>query len=458
MLLLRIRPTGLKRRAAIASVLCAMAAAVLDASSVNVALPSIAATLHIEPSIAAWLVIAYQGALVASLLPLAAVGERLGLRPTFLASASLFGLCALGSSLAPDLGFLIAFRALQGLGAAGIMALGVALLRQTVEHDELGKAISWNAMAVALFSAAGPTIGAALLGLGSWRLVFAGSVVLATASLALGIALPSRNFGHRELDGKGMLMYAATVPAFVLAAGLARASAFGGTVFLIAGLIGFSLLVQRDLQRTHPFLPLDLFRLRVFNRSVLASIACFTGMSLTLLILPFALQSRLGLSAQGTALLLTPWPLAVLATTPVTTALLDHVRPAKLTGGGCLLLSCGMATLAMSSPTSGVAIQVLGVTLCGAGFGLFQTPNNRTMFLSAAVDRTAAAGGVQGTARLTGQVAGSLIASMLLSALTMKHASSVAFGVATFFALIAAVISFGMCWDDSHLDWMRRKS
>lgn len=108
-----------------------MAAAVLDASSINVALPSIAATLKIDPSIAAWLVIAYQGALVASLLPLAAIGERLGLRPTFLAATSLFGLCALGSSLAPDLGLLIALRTLQGVGAAGIMALGVALLGQT---------------------------------------------------------------------------------------------------------------------------------------------------------------------------------------------------------------------------------------------------------------------------------------------------------------------------------------
>lgn len=458
MLLLYTRPTGLKRRVAIASVLSAMAAAVLDASSVNVALPSIAATLKIGPSIAAWLVIAYQGALVASLLPLAAIGERLGLRPTFLAATGLFGLCALGSSLAPQFGLLIAFRTLQGVGAAGIMALGVALLRQTIDHDELGKAISWNAMTVALFSAAGPTIGAALLGVGGWRFVFAGSVALAAASLALGIGLPSRNVEHRELDGTGIVIYVAIVPALVLAAGLARTSAFGGTILLVSGLIGLYLLVRRDLRRTHPFLPLDLFRLPVFNRSVLASIACFTAMSLTLLILPFALHSRLGLSAHGTALMLTPWPLAVLATTPLTTALLDHVHPAKLTGGGCLLLSCGMAILGMSAPTSGVNIHVLGVTLCGAGFGLFQTPNNRTMFLSAAIDRSAAAGGVQGTARLTGQVAGSLIASMLLSALAMQHASSVAFGLATLFALVAAGISFAMCQNVGSPDRKRRIS
>lgn len=148
----------LRRRAAFASVLFAMAAAVLDASSVNIALPSIAGALRVEPSSVAWLMIAYQGALAAGLLPLAAIGERFGYRPTFVAGAGLFALCAAGSSLASDLPSLIAFRVVQGAGAAAIMALGIALLRQTVAEKDFGLAISWNAMTVALCAAAGPTM------------------------------------------------------------------------------------------------------------------------------------------------------------------------------------------------------------------------------------------------------------------------------------------------------------
>ena len=139
-----VPPSGMRRRAAIASVLAAMAAAVLDASSINIALPSIAHALDVEPSLAAWLVIAYQGALVAGLLPLAAIGERFGYRSTFVAGSALFGLSAVASAMAPSIVLLVIFRILQGIGAASIMALGVALLRQTVAEEEFGKAIGWN--------------------------------------------------------------------------------------------------------------------------------------------------------------------------------------------------------------------------------------------------------------------------------------------------------------------------
>lgn len=87
-------------------------------------------------------------------------------------------------------------------------------------------------------------------------------------------------------------------------------------------------------------------------------------------------------------------------------------------------------------------MHVLGVILCGIGFGLFQTPNNRTMFLSAPVDRAASAGGVQGTARLAGQVTGALAASILLSVSSVSSAGSFAFGIAAIAALASASVSW----------------
>jgi MFS transporter, DHA2 family, multidrug resistance protein len=434
-------PAGLRRRAAIASVLAAMAASVLDASSVNIALPSIAEALHIMPATAAWLVIAYQGALVAALLPLAAFGERFGYRPTFVAGTALFGLCASGSSLADNLALLITLRALQGVGAAAIMALGVALLRQTVTEGELGKAISWNAMAVALMSASGPTIGASLLALGSWRLVFAGSVGLAVVALAAARALPERDNARRALDVKAVSTYVAIVPAFVVAAGLARTLPIVSTSLLVLGAASLVLFMRRERRRALPFLPLDLLQSPAFNRSILASIACFGGTSLALLMLPFVLHDRLGLSVEGTAMMMTPWPLAVLLTTPITARLLDHTHPARLCATGGMVLSVGLAILAFGSAVSGAPAHLLGIALCGIGFGLFQTPNNRTLFLAAPADRAASAGGAQGTARLTGQVIGALLASILLSAATVQRAASLAFGFATLAALAAATIS-----------------
>ena len=139
----------------------------------------------------------------------------------------------------------------------------------------------------------------------------------------------------------------------------------------------------------------------------------FTAPGLSLLMLPFALHGRLGLSAQDTALMLTPWPLALLWTTPIASRLLHHAHPAQLCAVGALMLSVG----------------------------LFRTPNNPIMFLAAPLDRAASAGGVQGTARLAGQMTGALSASILLSAATIQTASLSAFGIAALNAFTSAGVS-----------------
>jgi DHA2 family multidrug resistance protein-like MFS transporter len=170
-------------------------------------------------------------------------------------------------------------------------------------------------------------------------------------------------------------------------------------------------------------------------------VACFTALGLALLILPFALHDRLGLSARATALMMTPWPLAVLLMTPVTARLLDRIHPARLCAVGALVLACGLVVLAAAPLAWSVPAYLSGIILCGIGFGLFQTPNNRTMFLAAPADRAASAGGVQGTARLTGQVTGGAIASILLSLTSVEVAASIAFGIAA----LAACASAGIC-------------
>jgi DHA2 family multidrug resistance protein-like MFS transporter len=165
-------------------------------------------------------------------------------------------------------------------------------------------------------------------------------------------------------------------------------------------------------------------------------------MSVALLMLPFALHDRLGISARDIALIMTPWPIAVLLTTPITTCLLERVRPALLCAAGALVLACGFAVLAAAPPKWGAVMHILGVILCGIGFSLFQTPNNRTLFLSVPVDRAASAGGVQGTARLAGQVTGALSASILLSAAAVKMAAPLAFEIAALAAFASAAISW----------------
>ena len=130
--------------------------------ALGVALPTIAQSLHVTPAMSIWVITAYQTALLMALLPCAALGESLGYRRVFTVGVALFTGASVLCALSPSLSWLVAARFLQGLGGAAVMALGVALLRVVVPHRRLGTAIGWNALAVALSSAAGPAIGAGI--------------------------------------------------------------------------------------------------------------------------------------------------------------------------------------------------------------------------------------------------------------------------------------------------------
>lgn len=202
------RSLGWQRIAAIAAVLAAMVLAVLDAAIVNVALPTIARTMQVAPATSVWIITAYQTALVMALLPCAALGESWGYRRVFTAGVVLFTGASALCALSPSLPWLVVARFLQGLGGAAVMALGIALLRLVVPKRQLGAAIGWNALAVALSSAAGPTIGAAILSSTSWPWLFALNLPLGALVLLATRALPDHEGTTRRLDGFSVVLNA----------------------------------------------------------------------------------------------------------------------------------------------------------------------------------------------------------------------------------------------------------
>ncbi|MDZ4801997.1 MAG: MFS transporter, partial [Bryobacteraceae bacterium] len=209
---------GPRRAAAIAAVLAAMVLVVLDAAIANVALPSMARSLQVTPAMSIWIITAYQSALVMALLPCAALGESFGYRRVFTVGVALFVGASMLCALSPSLPWLVAARFIQGLGGAAVMALGVALLRTVVPHRRLGAAISWNALAVALSSAAGPAIGAAILSGASWPWLFAVNLPLGVLVLFASRALPHIRGTARRLDMLSVALNAGSFASFVIGA------------------------------------------------------------------------------------------------------------------------------------------------------------------------------------------------------------------------------------------------
>jgi DHA2 family multidrug resistance protein-like MFS transporter len=430
-----------RRAAAIAAVLAAMVLAVLDGAIANVALPTIAGSLQVTPARSVWILTAYQAALVMGLLPCAALGESLGHRRVFTFGVAVFTAASALCALSPTLAWLVAARFLQGFGAAAIMALGIALLRLVVPQRQLGAAIGWNALAVALSSAAGPTIGALILSGARWPWLFALNLPLGAMVLLATRALPDLAGTARRLDRVSVALHAGVFASLVVGAELVLAQPALAGVLLAAAAVGLVALLRREMPKQAPLIPLDLLRSDGFRMSVIASVLCFSGMTMALLALPFYLQHRLGQDALMTGLYLTPWPLTVAVAAPAAGRLADRVSTAWLCAAGGACLAVGLAAAALW-PLQASPMPLVPLTmLCGLGFGLFQVPNNRNMLLNAPRERSGAAGGMQGTARLAGQTAGGVAMSLLFTVASAGAAPRIGLGIGAVLTLAAGGVS-----------------
>lgn len=433
--------TGLRQGIAIASVLAAMALVVLDSSIANIALPAIAHSFRIAPAQSVWVVTAYQAALVMALLPAAQLAQAIGLRRTFAGGVALFALASLACAAAPSLGWLIAARFAQGLGGAAIMALGVALMRFTVGPERLGNAIGWNALTVALSSAAGPAIGGAILAFASWQWLFLVNLPLAALALAAASMLPAMQGDGRRIDLASIGLLAAGVACLVMAGEIMMHSALLATALLACGGATLALLWLRDSPKPEPLVPFDLLRLRAFRLSAIASVCCFAGQSGALVALPFHLQRTIGLDTVGAGLVLATWALSVAITGPISGHLSSRIETGALSATGCVILASGLAGFALWPAGAASPWLALPAIVCGAGFGLFQVPNNRNLFLSAPQARSAAAGGMQGTARLAGQTLGALGVTLLLANAAVDAATRTGIAAGAGVAIGAALAS-----------------
>jgi MFS transporter, DHA2 family, multidrug resistance protein len=432
---------GAHRTVAIVAVLSAMVLVVLDAAIANVALPTISGSLQVAPAMSIWVITAYQASLVMALLPCAALGESMGYRRVFTGGVVVFVGASVLCAMAPTLSWLVAGRFVQGLGGAAVMALGVALLRAVVNPGQLGAAIGWNALAVALASAAGPAIGAAIIAGAGWRWMFGLSLPLGALVLLSTRALPSGLGTGRHLDWSSVTLNAGGFAAFVVGAELLPSAPASAAVLLAAAGAALVLLFLRERPKAVPLVPIDLLQSASFRISIAASVLCFTGVAAALVALPFHLQHELGQSVWMTGLYLTPWPLTVALAAPIAARLAKRIPTAWLCAIGGICLSIGLAACALWPAQDHPVSLLAPIVLCGLGFGLFQVPNNQNMLMSAPRARSAAAGGMQGTARLTGQTTGALIMTGLFASLAIDFAPRVGLAIAAGFTLAAGLAS-----------------
>ena len=414
------------RNRAMVVIILGITLAVLDASIVNLALPGIARELNASAAHSIWVVNAYQIAILVMLLPLASLGDRIGYRRVYLVGMAVFALASVGAMLANSLATLIAARAVQGLGGAGIMSVNAAMVRVIYPRAQLGRGMAINSMVVAISAVAGPTVAAGILAVASWPWLFALNLPLGLFTLWAGY----RSLPGNPVASSGPPMRVLDVLLNVLMftliflgserlnlrsdSGAASDPLLAWALLAAGAAVGWFYLHRQWRQRV-PLFPVDLLRIPVFALSMAASVAAFCAQMLAYLALPFLLLESFGRTPLQAGLLITAWPLAIVVVAPLAGRLIGRYPDGLLGGIGMAVFASGLLLLAMMPAQPGNLDMVWRMALCGAGFALFQSPNNHTIVTSAPLARSGAASGMLGTARLTGQTVGALILAAIFN-------------------------------------------
>jgi DHA2 family multidrug resistance protein-like MFS transporter len=432
-----------QRLFAFLAVAIAVTMAVLDSAIVNVALPSIGHDFAISPAQAIWIVNAYQLAVTISLLPLASLGDSIGYKKVYWGGLVIFTVASLACANAHSLLALSCARAVQGLGAAGIMSVNIALVRFIFPKAQLGVGMGYASLVVAVSSAAGPSMASAILSVAHWQWLFLVNVPLGLLALVMAArALPVTPASRHRLDLAGTVLNALTFG--LLIAGLntfSEPDGFSHGGVMLAGALLFGVVfVQRERHRAIPMLPVDLLRRPVFALSLTTSISSFAAQTMAYVALPFYFEHTLGRSEVVTGLLMTPWPLMTALIAPVAGRLSDRFAPERLASAGLAIMAIGLISLSMvgESPSSFDLGWRLG--MCGFGFGLFQSPNNRVIVGSAPRERSGGASGLQSMGRLLGQSLGAAIVAIVFALVRGNQTAWIAWAGASL-ALVAACAS-----------------
>ncbi|MCH5242360.1 MAG: MFS transporter [Muribaculaceae bacterium] len=441
------RSLDIRKYVAIISIIILLVMTVLDVSLVNVALPVIGNEFNVSESSTVWLVTIYQLIIVMLLLPLASIGDQFSYRRNFIIGLVVFtigsGLCAMSQNFT----FLLISRGIQAIGGAGVMSVNVALTRIIYPRNILGRGLALNAMFISIATAAGPSLAGWIMSISTWHWLFLINLPFGILAFFIGIKTLPPNPNppanpHLDWQGSflnvlffGMLFYSLgniTDPGlfYICLAMLA-----------VALLVGF-FYVRKEFRSQRPMFPIDLFRIRLYSTSILTSTSSFIAQNLTMIALPFLFLSVLKFSELNTGLVMTPWPLATMIVSPLAARWIEKHNAAFTAAFGMLIFMTGLITLVFVPIEANEWDIIWRMALCGIGFGFFQTPNNIVMVMATPVERTGAAGGMQSTARLTGQTFGSTLVSIIFALIvSVKLSVTVCLWIALFFAIIACIFS-----------------
>ncbi|TQL82634.1 MFS transporter [Microbacterium saperdae] len=412
----------------------------LGTSAANVALPTIAADLEGTFAQTQWVALAYLLAMTATSLTVGHLGDLLGRRRVLLAGIAVFSVAAILCAIAPTLGMLIAARALQGVGAAVMMALPLARARDTVPPERLGAIMGLLGTTAAVGTASGPALGGLLITVAGWPAIFA---VMAPLGLLAAVLLgrPHGEIRHTagprgRFDVAGVLLLTAAVALYTLGATDPGTDDSWPTALLLTAAVATAVLFGVwESRAAHPILPLALLTVRAISLGAVLNLIVGTVMMSTLVVGPFFLAGALHLAPAAIGATMAAGPVASILSGVVAGRAVDRFGARGMTTVGLTAMIAGSLALALLPAAGGLPGYITGTVLLAPGYQLFLAANNTSVLGATPAERRGVTSGLLGLSRNLGLVTGASV----LAALFASSAGATAIADASAETLTAAL-------------------
>jgi EmrB/QacA subfamily drug resistance transporter len=421
----------------------------LDILAVSTALSTIRRSLHADISELEWTVTAYSLTFAVLLLAASALGDRFGRRRMFAIGLGTFSAASAGCAVAPDINWLIAARTAQGVGAALVLPLGLALISATFPPERRGRALGICGGVTGLTTLAGPLVGGFITQTASWQWIFWVNVPIGAVTVILVLRYFDESFGSDStVDVPGLLLGTGSVFGIVWALVRVNDTSWR-TPDVVAGLAGGLLLALAFLawerRAAEPLLPLNYFGSRRFTAANAASFCHAVAVLGPVFLMAQFLQTVLGYGPAGAGLRLLPWTATMLAVAPLAGALTDRIGPRAVMVTGLLLAAGGMAiTSAMAGPHVAYAHLVGPLTIWGIGNSMVFPASQSAVMAAIPPAAAGKAAGVNSTVREVGGVFGiALLVAVFAHVGGYANSSTFATGFAAAIAVCAGIALLG---------------
>ena len=418
--------------------------ATIDGSIVNVSLPTMVSSFRTDFALVQWVVLAYLLTVTTLMLGIGRLADIYGKKTIYTTGFIVFTIGSVLCGLSPTINLLIGSRVVQAVGAAMIMALGMAIVTEAFPSSERGRALGITGTIVSIGITLGPTLGGFIIQNLSWHWIF-------FVNLPIGIIgtfmvtrfVPSfKPPGGQRFDYLGALTLCVSLLSLLVALTLGQRNGFEDPIVLM--LIGLFVILLGtfifiELRMEQPMIDLRLFRNSLFSVSLTSGFIIFICLSGSLILMPFYIQNVLGYDVQQAGLLMATVPVVLGVIAPISGSLSDRFGSRPITVAGLVVLTIGflaVSSLDAETTTWGYILRFLPI---GLGMGIFQSPNNSAIMGAAPRDRLGIASGMLAVTRTLGQTTGIATLGALWAGQVYKYAGGLVSEGATSAPIFAQV-------------------